>query len=146
MSALTPQILGQAENAHRALFERILDEYGNGYHQWVALSIIARSDGMTHRDALVDRMTAALKIDDAIASRSIDELTAAGLLTAAASDSPGVEFTDEGRERHRRIRAAVEETIARLYAGIPADDLDTAGRVLSEVTERANAELDANAR
>ena len=36
---------------------------------------------------------------------------------------------------------ALEDVTARLFAGFPPDDLATAGRVLSIITTRANAEL-----
>jgi hypothetical protein len=43
--------------------------------------------------------------------------------------------------RYREIRAALEGVTARLFAGFPPEDLATAGRVLSIITTRANAEL-----
>jgi DNA-binding MarR family transcriptional regulator len=52
-----------------------------------------------------------------------------------------LQLTDEGQEAYRRIRSRVDETIGQLYADIPATDLATAGRVLTLITARANAEL-----
>jgi hypothetical protein len=39
--SLNPQILGRAENAHRALLERVLAGTGVSYGGWIALSIAA---------------------------------------------------------------------------------------------------------
>lgn len=50
-------------------------------------------------------------------------------------------LTDAGRELYETTTQETAEISARLYAGIPAEDLAVAGRVLTLVTERANAEL-----
>ena len=50
-------------------------------------------------------------------------------------------ITDAGRELFDRTSAETAPISARVYAGIPAEDLAAARRVLAHVTERANAEL-----
>jgi hypothetical protein len=50
-------------------------------------------------------------------------------------------LTEAGRARHAEISADTAELTGRLYGGIEADDLAVAGRVLAEVTARAQAEL-----
>jgi hypothetical protein len=52
-------------------------------------------------------------------------------------------LTEQGRGRYGQIRRAIDELTARLF-DFPADELATAGRVLSIVTTRANAELAAD--
>ncbi len=52
-------------------------------------------------------------------------------------------LTERGQARHGQIRRAIDELTARLF-DFPAEDLATAGRVLSIVTTRANAELAAD--
>lgn len=49
-------------------------------------------------------------------------------------------LTDSGQDVYQRIRGAIEELNAELFA-FPPEDLATAGRILSIVTERANAVL-----
>ena len=137
---LNPQILGQAEKAHAALLARILEGTPNTYHHWVAFNLIVAGDGRLDPDAFAERMTGGLKIDDATARKVIDELTEARMIEGSP-DRAGFQLTDEGQETYRSIRAAVDETIGPLYADIPADDLATAGRVLTLITARANAEL-----
>lgn len=138
---LNPQVLGRAENAHRALLERILADTGITYHKWVALSLSAVDGGTdTDREGIIERMTAALKVDRLTAQAEIAELTAAQLLDAMPGESRII-VTERGKDLHRHVQSAIDETTSRLYSDIPVDDLATTGRVLSAVTARANAEL-----
>ena len=68
---------------------------------------------------------------------AISELTSAGLIL----DRSRVGLTEAGQARHREIRAALNEVTARLFGDFPPEDLATAGRVLTIVTARADAEL-----
>jgi hypothetical protein len=52
-----------------------------------------------------------------------------------------VKPTDAGQQLHGQIRTAVTQITQRLWGDLPAEDLATAGRVLSTVLTRANAEL-----
>jgi hypothetical protein len=52
-----------------------------------------------------------------------------------------VEVTDAGQQLYGTVRAAVGQITQRLWGDLPAEDLAIAGRVLSIVTDRANAEL-----
>jgi DNA-binding MarR family transcriptional regulator len=134
---LNPQVLGQAERAHRALLDRKLAGTGLAYHHWVALTLIG--GGRPDADGLIATIAGAVKIDAATARTVIDELADAELIETQDS---AVELTAKGQETYGRLRTAVDETIGSLYAGIPADELATAGRVVTLVTTRANAELD----
>jgi hypothetical protein len=138
-TTLNPQIIGQAENALRAILDRSLARTGGStYQQWVTLSITAAGGGAIERDQLVGRLTGALKIDDAAARAVIAELTADHLFTDQGSR---VGFTEAGQDRYRQIRTDVDQTTARVFGDLSADDLATAGRVLAVITDRANAEL-----
>lgn len=50
-------------------------------------------------------------------------------------------ITDTGRALYERIVQETSAASARIWGGIPETDLLAAGRVLSLVAERANAEL-----
>ncbi|MBB5866900.1 hypothetical protein F4553_000279 [Allocatelliglobosispora scoriae] len=134
---LTPQIVGQAENAHLPVLARILARTGTTKNQWVALTLTAAAGGSFDRDQLAGRLHAALKIDDAAAATAIAELVDARLLVGAGTT---VALTEQGAALHRQIRSAVDEVVARAYGGLPAEDLATAARVLAVITERLNAE------
>ncbi|MQY08935.1 MarR family transcriptional regulator [Actinomadura macrotermitis] len=130
---LSPQVLGRAENAHRALLESLLAGSGLGYPQWVALKIAAGA-GPADRGDLAARIAGALKTGAPAARAALDDLAAAGLL-----DDGGL--TAAGRDLHDRLTAAVTEATARAYSAVTAADLATAGRVLDAVTARIDAEL-----
>lgn len=85
------------------------------------------------------RLTGALKIEESVARATVEEMTADDLLAEPGAGQ--VSLTDAGRELFDSIRTAGNAIAARLYAGIPAEDLAAAGRVLTLVTERADAEL-----
>ena len=139
MSAYPPlntQVIGQAESALGALLEPLLAGAGITFPQWLVLTVTSASGGRTDRGQLVVRIAAARKTDPAVVESAIAELAAAGLATATGP----LALTDSGRDAYQRIRGAVEELNAELFA-FPSEDLATAGRVLGIVTERANAVL-----
>ncbi|MFD9461225.1 MarR family winged helix-turn-helix transcriptional regulator [Streptomyces sp. NPDC060027] len=133
------QVIGLAHYASRAALERVLARSGTTFEQSVALRAVSDNGGTVERDRLVGRLTGALKIEEPTARRTVDAMTAVKLLEEPTAGQ--VSLTDAGRELFESIRTAGNEIAARLYAGIPAEDLAAAGRVLTLVTERADAEL-----
>jgi hypothetical protein len=85
-------------------------------------------------------VTDALKATDAEAGSLIGGLAAAKLLDAPAG-AKVVTVTDQGNQLYTRIRAAVNDIVARMWGDLPAEDLQITGRTLSRILERANAEL-----
>ena len=85
-------------------------------------------------------MAGALKVSPAMAQARIAGLAAAQLLQAGGGDEPQVTLTDAGQQLHGQIRGAVTEITERMWGDLHGD-LVTAGRVLSVVLARANAEL-----
>ena len=47
--------------------------------------------------------------------------------------------TDPGNRLHGQIRAGVDEITERLWGDLPSADLDTTGRTLAAILQRANA-------
>jgi DNA-binding MarR family transcriptional regulator len=139
--ALNPQIIGQAENAHLPILNRALAGTGLTKNQWVTLSLTMAAGGTIDRDQLVGQVTGALKIDDVAARAVIAELTASALLEDPTNEGARVGATDAGKALFHQIRSATSEVVARAYAGIPAEDLATAARVLTIITARLNKEL-----
>ncbi|MFJ2135274.1 hypothetical protein ACIOMQ_31290 [Streptomyces sp. NPDC087845] len=135
------QVIGQAHYATRAVLERLLATTGTTFHQSVALNVVADSGDAMEAGRLVDRMTGTLKIDAEAAEAAVAELTTAGLLEEVPGSTAGIGLTPACRDRRHANRAGIAEITARLYAGLPAEDLAAAGRVLTEVTARANAVL-----
>jgi hypothetical protein len=134
-------ILGQTEKALNAILDRQLVGTGLTEPQWVTLSLTVISGGTVDRDQLIGRVAGVLKVGEAEAQAHITELAAAQLLHARDGDGSPVTLTDAGQQLHGRIRTAVTQITQRLWGDLPAEDLATAGRVLSTVLARANAEL-----
>ncbi|MBK6017353.1 MarR family winged helix-turn-helix transcriptional regulator [Streptomyces sp. MBT53] len=141
-TATTPpadaRMLGLAHYAARAVLESVLVRHGVGFQQQITLRPVAVAAGPVDRGQLAADTAAALKVDEDSAQGTIDELITAGLLGADASD---VRITDAGRELFERITKETSAASARIWGDLPEEDLLAAGRVLSLVTERANAEL-----
>ncbi|MDG5809076.1 MarR family transcriptional regulator [Streptomyces ossamyceticus] len=137
------RVIGLAHYAARAARETVLTRYDLTFQQSVALRVVAVADGPVAREEVVRQVVDSLKIGAAEVRGVLDELAAAELVAAVDRPAePGlVTITDTGREIHARTTAETGVVSARIYAGIPAEDLAVAGRVLSLVTERANAEL-----
>jgi DNA-binding MarR family transcriptional regulator len=135
--SLNPQVIGQAESALGAILDPLLARTGTTFNQWLVLTVSAASD----RGQLLTRITGARKIDDPAVLTAIAELTAAELVRALPGEGSRIGLTEAGQARYRSIRTALGEVTSRLFGGLPAEDLATAGRVLTIITERANAEL-----
>ena len=133
---LNTQVIGQAESALGALLEPLLAGAGITFQQWLVLTVTAASGGRTDRGQLVARIAGARKVDGTLVESAIAELADAGRATAAGP----LALTDAGQNVYERVRGAIDELNAGLFA-FPPEDLATAGRVLSIVTARANAVL-----
>ncbi|MFE1907038.1 MarR family transcriptional regulator [Streptomyces gardneri] len=135
------RVVALAFFAARAVLEGVLTRHGITYHQSVTLRAVVVAGGSIGRDELVVEVNGSLKTDESFVRGVVDELTAGKLLEEDPADASRLRLTDAGRELDAVTSAESAEISARLYAGIPAEDLATAGRVLTLVTERANAEL-----
>lgn len=144
MSARIPfgtQLVGQLENAFGAILDRELSGSGITRHQWVTLVVAVMSGNSdVERASLAARVAGALKIGQDATNAQIDALCDSGFL--ATSDSAAtIAVTRRGTELHASVRSAVASITETLWGDIPADDIDTAARVLNTVLGRANAEL-----
>ncbi|MEU9205150.1 hypothetical protein [Streptomyces sp. NPDC048332] len=135
------QVIGQAHYATRAVLETRLATTGTTFHESVALTATADAGGVIERPRLVERLTSTLKIDAAVVETVLTGLLTQGLLAEEPGDPARLSMTATGSALDHTHRAALTEVTARLYADLSAEDLATAGRVLTEVTARANAVL-----
>jgi hypothetical protein len=130
--------LALAHYAARGVLEKVLAWHGITFQQQLVLRAAA-SETLTPEE-LIARVHDSLKADPADLRRTIEELLAARLLVV---DGPHLPVTEAGRD----VLAAAADDVApysrRIWADIPDEDLAAAGRVLTLVAERANAELDA---
>lgn len=137
------RVIGLAHYAGRAIVESLLPRHGITFQQLVTLRPVAAADAPVERDELVRQVVDGLKVDPVEAQTAVEALITKGLLAPEASL---VRVTDSGRDLYAATSAETAEISARIYAGIPAEDLAAAGRVLALVTERANKELAALSR
>ena len=135
------RVIALAHYAARALLEGVLTRHGATFHQSVTLRVVVAAGGAIGRDELVGDVVGSLKTDVPVVCGVIEELTAAMLLEEDPADASRMRLTDAGRQLYESTTTETAEISARLYAGIPAEDLAVAGRVLTLITERANAEL-----
>ncbi|ACU70893.1 conserved hypothetical protein [Catenulispora acidiphila DSM 44928] len=142
---LNARVIALAHYAGRALVERVMAGHGSSFLQNVTLRAAAVADGSITPDALAAEVTDALKIDKSDADAVIEELITANLMEADPIDPSWIQLTDAGRDLYARSSADTGAIAARLYDGIPAEDLKIAGRVLTLIAQRANAELAAAA-
>ncbi|WP_426595736.1 hypothetical protein ACPPVS_09000 [Cellulomonas sp. McL0617] len=136
---LNGQIIGQAERATRTLLERQLRSTGLRFEQWVAVNQLQA--GVADRGQLVGRLVGGLKIDDEAAQDAVDGVIALGLV---AGEDDRLTLTPAGAERFGMVLGQISAITERLYGDVPPADLEVAGRVLTLVTERADAELAAS--
>jgi DNA-binding MarR family transcriptional regulator len=135
------QLLGQTEKAANAILGRLLAEPGLTEPQWVTLVIAAMSSGGLDHGQLADQVADALKVSRPEAEAPIAKLATAHLLSMPDGDHATVRLTDSGEQLYAGTRAATIQVTQRLWGDLPAQDLATAGRVLSTVLRRANTEL-----
>jgi len=133
--ALNGQIIGQAERSTRAVLERLLTATDTPFHHWVALNLLGNQ--AQSEAGLVEHLSAGLLIDHADAQTAVDQVRSNGLIDGVDP----VVLTAGGRARFDTITAGIADISARLYSGLPHDDLVVARRVLETLTERARAVL-----
>ncbi|MGW2628836.1 MarR family transcriptional regulator [Streptomyces chattanoogensis] len=133
-----PRTLGLAHYAARGVLEHVLARHGMTFQQQLALRAAVTADAPQTPDDLITQIQGSLKADPADIRATLDELLARQLLVA---DGAHLRPTDAGRELTAAIGAETAPITARIWGGIPAEDLTAAARVLALVAERANAEL-----
>jgi DNA-binding MarR family transcriptional regulator len=124
-----------------AILDRLLDGTDLTEPEWVTLTVTANSGATVNREQLIGRLVGAVKVSEARAQALVTELATKGRLQAAGKDGSELELTASGRELHDRIRSETTKFTERLWGDLPAEHLATAGRVLTTVLARANAEL-----
>ncbi|KUM80880.1 MULTISPECIES: winged helix DNA-binding protein [Streptomyces] len=136
---LNPRVIALAHYAARGILEHVLARHGLTFQQSVTLRLAAVAEGPVERQHLVDGVVDSLKIEAAEADAVVDELIASGALSPQQPSR--IRITDAGRQLYETTSAETAPLSARVYDGIPEDELAVAGRVLSLITERANREL-----
>jgi DNA-binding MarR family transcriptional regulator len=132
-------VLGQTEKALNAILDRQLTGTGLTESTWITLAVA--SAGTLDSGQLVGRVAGALKVGEAEAQAHLAKLVASQLVEGPEGDGSPVKLTDAGQQLYGQIRTAVTQITQRMWGDLPAEDLETAGRVLSIILGRANAEM-----
>jgi hypothetical protein len=138
-TSFTPQAIGQTEKALNAILDRHLAGTGVREPQWVTLTLAVMSGGTLARDELLARVVDSLKVTQVVAGEHVAALQAGGLFEPGESST--VRVSEAGQQLHKRVRTVNAEVTQRIWGDLPAEDLDTTGRVLGTILQRANAEL-----
>src|SRR5207244_2076126 len=113
-SVLTGRIIGQTENAIRAVLDRLLADTGTTFHQWVVLQLAASA--ATPAERIVVQLVDGLKVPATVAEQALADSEAAGLTaTDHSADAAPVTLTAAGRDRYERLAAGIATITARLY-------------------------------
>jgi len=135
---LTSRSIAIAETALRAVLTRTLCGTGLTFQRWVAMKLVADSMTAVPVTTLVTRIHDLLKLDEPTVLAAIDDLQAMDLVERIGHK---VSITLRGMSLHRQLCEETGEISQRIYAGLDPDDLAATHRVLTIVTERANAVL-----
>ncbi|NED79934.1 winged helix-turn-helix transcriptional regulator, partial [Streptomyces sp. SID11233] len=128
--AVSPRDLALAHYAARAVLEKILARHGITFPQQITLRAAATAEAPRTPDALVAEVRGYLKTAPDAVRADLDVLLAAGLLVA---EGPHLRATEAGRALLAATAAEVAPVTARVWAGIPAEDLAATARVLAQV-------------
>ncbi|MFF7814811.1 MarR family transcriptional regulator [Streptomyces sp. NPDC007945] len=136
--AADSRTLGLAHYAARGVLAHVLTRHGLTFTQQIALRTAVTADAPRTPDELAATVLTALKTGPAEARAAFDALRDQGLLLA---DGPHLVPTDAGRALLAAAAPEIAPVTARVWAGIAAEDLAAAGRLLARVTENADREL-----
>ncbi|MEU8760751.1 MarR family transcriptional regulator [Streptomyces sp. NPDC048659] len=135
------RVIALAHHAARAVLENVLTRHGLTFQQSVTLRAVTLAGGSTTPDALVADVINSLKTEESAVREVVNALVTAALLEPTPADPARLRLSATGQALFDTTTKETAEVSARLYADIPAEDLAAAGRVLTLLTERANAEL-----
>jgi DNA-binding MarR family transcriptional regulator len=137
---LSPDI-GQTENVLRALLERLLAPSATTYVQWVTLSVLARGRDAQLEETLSAEVCNGIKCDLATATAALEVLHERGLIARVGEQARNITLTAAGDRFVQELRQSIAAITEQVYGGLAPEDLATTQRVLSQITERANAAL-----
>lgn len=136
---LTGQDIAEASGAVEIQLERVLGPTGTTRHEYVVLRVLAArqfESPASLREYLASQRQ--LGLTPPTISTLLTGLNERGLTTGTADSDPGpAQLTPGGADLLRRLAETVAPTTRSIFAGIDAEDLATAHRVLRQVIEHA---------
>ncbi len=130
------QTVGQAEAVMTRLLAGVLAETGTARQTYLALQrLLVHGDSAPREDYIRD-LSDWLDLDLWSAGELADDLVADGLLVLADGN---IRLAEAGSELRERIRGAIAEITAPLYAELDPADIETTVRTLRELTKLTRA-------
>ena len=130
------QTVGQAEAVMTRLLAGVLAETGTARQTYLALQrLLVHGDSAPREDYIRD-LSDWLDLDLWSAGELADDLVADGLLVLAGGN---IRLAEAGSELRERIRGAITEITAPLYAQLDPADIETTVRTLRELTKLTRA-------
>ncbi len=124
-----PELIGQTEKTLHAILDTVLSDSGLSEREWVTLRLAVANAGTRPLPDLVrDRA------HFADAREIVDGLTDRGFLDGAVVSEAGRAFVEATMQRIATLTAPV-------WDDLPADDTDSAARILNTVLDRGRAVL-----
>jgi len=136
---LNPSIVGQAEKAHNAVLDLVLDGTPLDEKSWITLQLAAAWGGAVSTRELVSQVQSKAKFAASDVQAALDQLTDAGLVTA--TEAGLVAPTGAGTALIAQVRAHAAQFIKRAYSQVPDGDLAVAARVLTRITAALSEDL-----
>jgi DNA-binding MarR family transcriptional regulator len=133
---ISGQDINVAAAATRAILDTLLDREGVTFAQYVALRALVGLGEPSTRAAVAQRAAGPASPEPMI-RQAVDELEAAGLVSADPADPHRVVPTPTGQELFERVFTASARAGDEVFDGVAGQDLVAAKRVLDHVTRRA---------
>lgn len=129
--------IGTAERALRRLLDERITPAGLSFPEWTTLTVV-RNDGPLAVAAVVERQVAG-----GVESAPAAQATVAGLQRRGYLSPEPLTLTSAGQALYGPVAQGVAGVGRSLWGDLPADEIETARRILVEVTQRARQGRDA---
>ena len=135
---LTTRTIGETESALNGILFKVLGDSGLDELGWVAMRLVSLMPPPVAAAALTAQLRNSKKVDEARATAVLADLEARGLVQRIDGN---ISTTPGGARRFEDLSGEIGKFTAQMWDGLDSADLTTAARVLTTITQRANALL-----
>jgi DNA-binding MarR family transcriptional regulator len=137
-ATLTTRTIGETESALNGLLFKVLGDTGLDELGWVAMRLVSLMPPPVTAAGLTTQLRDSRKVDEAAATEVLADLEGRGFIQRFGDN---ISTTPEGARIFEDLSGEVGKLTAHMWAGLDSADLATAARVLTTITQRANALL-----
>jgi DNA-binding MarR family transcriptional regulator len=135
---LTTRTIGETESALNGILSKVLGETGLDELAWVAMRLVSVMPPPLPAIKLIAQLSHSRKVDESAAGAVVADLEGRGLLQRTGDN---ISTTPDGAKLFERLSSQVNTFVAQMWEGLDSAELSTAARVLTTITQRANALL-----